>query len=86
MKTGIFHEFVEKNEKNICQIVCYKNGKEVYSETWNGYKETDAVHVMSATKSIVSILIGICIDKGLIHSLGNTLAVRIVRTILTGLW
>lgn len=64
-----FHEYVENNEPNICQIVCFKNGKKTFSDTWNGYRENDAVHVMSVTKSVVALLIGICVDKGLIKSI-----------------
>ena len=62
------HTLVEKQEKNICQIAAYKDGREVYSDTWNGFKETDACHVMSVTKSVVSLLIGIAVDQGLIKS------------------
>lgn len=65
------YELVEKEEPNICQIVCYKDNKKIYSENWNNYKDNDAVHIMSATKSIVSLLIGICIDKGLIKSIDD---------------
>lgn len=62
------HTLVEKQEKNICQIAAYKDGREVYSDTWNGFKEKDACHVMSVTKSVVSLLIGIAVDQGLIKS------------------
>lgn len=62
------HEIVETKETNICQIVAYKDGKEVYSDTWNGYQENDACHVMSVTKSVVALLIGIAVDHGLIKS------------------
>lgn len=66
-----FHSIVLNEQPNICQIVCYKNNSKVYSDEWNNYKENDAVHVMSVTKSIVSLLIGICIDKGLIKSIDD---------------
>lgn len=65
------HELIIKEEPNIAQIVGYKNGKEVYSDTWNNYKKTDACHVMSVTKSIVSLLIGIAIDQGFIKSVDD---------------
>ncbi len=65
------HEYVERNEPNICQIVCRKSGERIYSDTWNGYREDDAVHVMSVTKSVVALLIGICIDRGLIGSIDD---------------
>lgn len=65
------HYFIEKNQPNICQVVAYKNNKKVYEDVWNNYKDDDCVHIMSATKSIISILIGIAIDKGQIKSLDD---------------
>lgn len=29
------HDFIEEKQPNICQISCYKDGKEVYSDEWN---------------------------------------------------
>ena len=63
------HDLIKEQQPNICQISCYKDGKEVYSDEWNNYKKTDACHVMSATKSIVALLVGIAIDKGYIKSI-----------------
>ena len=63
------YEFIREQQPNICQMVCLKNGKEVYSAEWNNYKRTDTCHVMSATKSIVALLVGIAIDKGFIKSI-----------------
>lgn len=65
------HDFVEKNQPNICQIVGYKDNKKVYSDVWNDYTENDCVHIMSATKSIISLLIGIAIDNGQINSIDD---------------
>lgn len=50
------HDFIKEKQPNICQISCYKDGKEVYSDEWNNYKKGDACHVMSATKSIVAFV------------------------------
>ena len=60
--------YVGEKEPNICQIVVLKDGEEVFSNEWNGYKKTDCTHVMSVTKSIISLLVGIAIDKGMIKS------------------
>lgn len=68
MKTEDITAYVRDNEPNICQICVLKDGKEVFSEEWNGYKKGDCTHIMSATKSIVSLLVGIAIDKGMIKS------------------
>lgn len=53
MKKEEFHNIVLNEQPNICQIVCYQNNEKNYSDVWNNYKEDDAVHVMSATKSNV---------------------------------
>ena len=60
--------YIRENEPNICQICIWKDGREIFSEEWNGYKKTDCTHIMSATKSIVSLLVGIAIDRGMIQS------------------
>ena len=65
------HYFVEKQQPNICQIVAIKDNDVVYSDTWNDYKKDDCTHIMSATKSIMSLLIGIAIDKGQIGSVDD---------------
>ena len=56
------------NESNICQIYAIKNGSVVFNDCWCGYKANDAVNVMSVTKSVMALLIGIAIDKGYIRS------------------
>lgn len=63
------HELIKEQQPNICQIAGYKNGKEIYCDEWNGYKKTDTCHVMSVTKSIVALLVGIALDQGLINSI-----------------
>ena len=68
MKRKDITAYVRENEPNICQICVLKDGKEVLSEEWNGYKKDDCTHIMSATKGIVSLLAGIAIDKGMIKS------------------
>ena len=65
------HDFIEKKEPNICQIAAYKAGKRVYSDCWNNYKAEDCTHIMSATKSIMALLIGIALDKGQIKSVND---------------
>lgn len=57
-----------ENESNICQIYAIKNGVPVYYDCWHEYITTDAVNVMSVTKSVMALLIGIAIDKGCIKS------------------
>ncbi len=66
-----FHSYVADNQSNICQIVVVQNDRKIINDTWNGYKADDTVHTMSVTKSIVSLLIGIAIEQGLIGSVDD---------------
>ena len=61
------HRYVAERQDNICGIEALKNGKTLYSDYWNGFQPADALHVMSVTKSVVSLLVGIAIDQGLIR-------------------
>jgi len=65
------HSFVSEQQPNICQIVAYKNNEKVYSDCWNAYKACDCTHIMSATKSIIALLVGIALDKGQIGSVDD---------------
>ena len=65
------HSFIEKQQPNICQIVASMDKQIVYSDTWNDYKKDDCTHIMSATKSIMALLVGIAIDKGQIGSVDD---------------
>ena len=49
--------------QNITGLVIQKNGVKLYENYFNGYDATNAVHVYSVTKSIISALIGIAIDQ-----------------------
>ena len=66
-----FHNYVACNQSNICQMTIIQNGKVIFNDTWNGYKVDDTVHTMSVTKSIVSLLVGIAIEQGLIGSVDD---------------
>ena len=66
-----FHNYVAYNQSNICQMTVIQNGKAIFNDTWNGYKVDDTVHTMSVTKSIVSLLVGIAIEQGLIGSVDD---------------
>lgn len=65
------HKMIEEQQSNICQIEAIRDGKTVYSDTWNNYKREDNLHVMSVTKSVVALLVGIAIDKGQIKSVDD---------------
>lgn len=71
MEKNAFYRFVAEgtgNESNICQICAIKNGETVYCENWRGFETDSAMHVMSVTKGIMSLLTGIAFDMGCIQS------------------
>lgn len=53
---------------NINGMLVVQKGKIVFERYYNGYDYRDTFHVASVTKSIISALIGIAIDKGYIKS------------------
>ncbi|MBR2794906.1 MAG: serine hydrolase [Solobacterium sp.] len=61
--------YIREKEPNICQISVRKEGKEIYAREFNGYEKTDCTHIMSATKSVVSLLFGIAQREGMIQSI-----------------
>jgi len=57
---------ISSDYRNIAGMVVLKEGKTQYENYFNACTATTAIHVFSVTKSIISILIGIAIDKGYI--------------------
>jgi CubicO group peptidase (beta-lactamase class C family) len=51
-----------------------KNGRLVYERYWDGYGKESYSNSFSMAKSIVSLLIGVALDEGLIHSLDDPVA------------
>lgn len=66
-KVTRLEELIRAQYANIAGIVVVKNDAIVYEGYFNGCNAEDAIHVASVTKSIVSALIGIAIDKGFIE-------------------
>lgn len=60
---------INNDYKNITGIVIMKNGEGVYENYFNGYTADNALHVFSVTKSVISLLMGIAVDKGHINSI-----------------
>jgi CubicO group peptidase (beta-lactamase class C family) len=60
---------INKDYCNIAGMVVLKDGKTRYEKSFNGCTATSRIHVYSVTKSILSILIGIAMDKGYIKSI-----------------
>ena len=65
-------ELVENDYHNITGIIVQNNKETIFESYFQGYNLNDTVHIASVTKSIMSILIGIAIDKGLIRSVEQT--------------
>ena len=72
IKKECFNSDLEKviveEYKNITGVAVMKDGNLIYENYFNGYGREDTIHVASVTKSILSALIGIAIDKGFIKS------------------
>ncbi|MEE9362249.1 MAG: serine hydrolase [Cellulophaga sp.] len=62
-------ELIQKDYDNIAGIVIYENNEITFENYFHGYKKKDTIHIASVTKSVLSILVGIAIDKGLISNL-----------------
>lgn len=59
---------ISKDYSNMAGMVIRKDGETVYENYYNGCTADNRIHVFSVTKSILSILIGIALDKGYIES------------------
>lgn len=62
-------ELIKSEYDNISGIVIKKSGNTIYENYFHDYNTNDTIHIASVTKSIVSILVGIAIDKGYIKSI-----------------
>lgn len=64
--------FLEKlmnsSYSNTTGLIVQKNGEILYENYFKGYNFDSHIHVASVTKSIVSALLGIALDKGYIES------------------
>ena len=67
----VMNNYSSKNDINIKQIVAYKNNKLEIEEYRAGFEKEHTMNVMSVTKSVTSLLIGIAIDQGLIKSVDD---------------
>ena len=74
IQTGVFMKFqalekcIKEEYINVAGILILKENRPIYEQYFNGYTKDDALHLASVTKSVLSILIGIAIDKGNIES------------------
>ncbi|WP_002146938.1 serine hydrolase domain-containing protein [Bacillus cereus] len=59
---------IKEDYKNINGMLVVQKGNIIFEKYYNGYGPGDAFHVASVTKTIISALIGICVDKGYIKN------------------
>lgn len=62
-------KMIREEYGNIAGVVVRKDGKTQYEQYFNRCTADSRLHVYSVTKSVISILIGIAIDKGYIKSI-----------------
>ena len=67
----ILKNYSSKNDVNIRQVVAYKDNKLVLEAYKGGFNRSDTLTVMSVTKSVTALLIGIAMDKGYIKSVND---------------
>lgn len=70
-KVTALDKIINNDYSNIAGMVVLKDGKTLYEKYFNECTVTSRIHVYSVTKSILSILIGIAIDKGYIKSINQ---------------
>ena len=67
----VLKNYSSKNDINIMQIIAYKDNVLAIEEYREGFTREDTMNVMSVTKSVTSLLVGIAIDKGYIKSVDD---------------
>ena len=60
---------IKKEYGNIAGIIVLKDDNAVYESYFNQCSENEPIHIFSVTKSIISMLFGIALDKGCIKNL-----------------
>lgn len=63
-KTASLERLIREEHGNIAGLVVLQNGEKRYEQFFNGCTAQSRVHVYSVTKSVVSILTGIALDRG----------------------
>lgn len=70
-KISEMENIIAADYDNMAGIVIMKDGKAVYEGYFHNCTDASRIHVSSVTKSILSILIGIALDKGCIDSVSQ---------------
>lgn len=67
-KFSVLENMIHNKYKNITGIVVSKNKDILYEKYFNECSKSSHIHVYSVTKSIISMLIGIALDRNYINS------------------
>ena len=65
---------IDRNYPNLYSILVQKDGAIVYEKYYQGHNADTYTHVFSVTKSVMSALVGIALDKGMIQSIDQPIA------------
>lgn len=68
-KISVLERKIREEYKNIAGITIVQNGETKYENYFNNCDDTSSIHVYSVSKSVLSILFGIAIDKGYIKNI-----------------
>ena len=71
MDREALHGHIARHQPNICSIEAMRDGVTRYRDDWHGFRPGDTLHVMSVTKSVVSLLVGIALDQRLIRDVSQ---------------
>ena len=64
-------QIISRDYPNTASIIVQKNGVNMFETYFGGYTANTAFHVFSVSKSIISALIGIAVEKGYIGDIGQ---------------
>lgn len=70
-KITALEEIIYSRYSNTAGMIVLKNGETQYENYFNGCTAASCINIFSVTKSIISILIGIAIDRGEIQSVNQ---------------
>lgn len=70
-KIAAMENIIGTDYDHMAGMVIMKDGKAVYEKYFNGCTKDNRIHVSSVTKSILSILFGIALDKGYLDSINQ---------------
>lgn len=69
-------EYILQNRHRLINsIILYKNDEIIFERYYNKYSKDSKNNIKSIWKSILSILIGICLDKGLLNSVDDKISI-----------